>query len=465
MFALSVRYLTGRAAAGQVANREEPEWPPHPDRFFMALVSAWGTRSRDSAERNALAWLETLPPPSLRASGCSHAGKAVSFFVPVNDGKDNLSPERKIVGNKSAGRHKAKRHFPSVIPDEDTVHFIWDADMPTAHRTAIAELCRNVTYLGHSSTLVQAWLADNAPGPNLVPTEDDASMRLRITRTGRLDHLIAAQDESCRPRQGAWCGYGPPQAMCRQPPASNLAGDFLVLHRASGDRLGLASTLALTGAMRDAAMAHATQPPCEILSGHSTDGKPTLRTHVAYVPLADVGHKHADGHLLGLAAILPLGLSPAESEECIQSIAHIRCLTLGHIGAWNLEDAETNGRIALEPQTWIEPSRRWASITPIVLDRFPKKDGDAEETVARACEIVGLPRPIAVMVHPISRHQGVPTSREFPALPTKAGDPRRWHTHAAIIFADDVAGPVLLGAGRFRGYGFFRSLRSTGNTP
>jgi CRISPR-associated protein Csb2 len=462
MFALAVRYLTGRVVATQVNNREEPEWPPHPGRFFMALVSAWGTRGRDSAERNALAWLETLPPPSLRASGCSHAGEAVSFFVPVNDDKGN--PD---------GRHKAERHFPSVVPDEDTVHFIWDADAPVAHRTALAELCRNVTYLGHSSTLVQAWLADKAPEPNLVPAEGNAPMRLRVARAGRLDQLIAdfeatdakGQPSARRPGPGAWCGYAPPQAVRHQPPASDLAGDFLVLRRVSGDRLGLPSTLALIEAMRGAVMANAAQPPNEIISGHAADGKPTRRPHVAYVPLADVGHDHADGHLLGLAAVLPRGLSPADSDDCLRAIARVQHLLLGRLGSWDMEgeEADGEGRIALNAQTWLAPARRWATVTPVVLDRFPKKDGDAEEAVARACELVGLPRPVAVTVHPVSLHLGVPTAREFPALPTKAGASRRWHAHAAVVFGDEVAGPILLGAGRFRGYGFFRPLRTTGN--
>jgi CRISPR-associated protein Csb2 len=431
--------------------------------MFMALVAAWGLRGRDEHEKNALAWLETLPPPALRASGYGKTAETVSFFVPVNDEK----------GNPDA-RRKAERHFPSVVPDEDTVYFIWYADVPNGHRAALAELCRNVTYLGHSSTLVQAWLSDEAPQPTLVPIDGNAPMRLRVAKAGRLDELIAdfeatdaeGRPSARRPGPGAWFGYGPPLTAVRDVLAGDFAGDFLILRRVSGNHLGLVSTLALTGAMRGAAMASSAQPPCEILSGHTADGKPTRRAHVAYVPLADVGHEHADGHLLGIAAILPLGLSPAESEKCVRAIAQVQHLTLGRIGTWDLEGegADGEGRVALNSQTWLAPSRRWASVTPVVLDRFPKKDGDAEESVARACERVGLPRPAAVTVHPVSLHLGVPTAREFPSLPAKEGIPSRWHAHAAIVFADDVAGPVLLGAGRFRGYGFFRPLRSTGGS-
>jgi CRISPR-associated protein Csb2 len=32
------------------------------------------------------------------------------------------------------------------------------------------------------------------------------------------------------------------------------------------------------------------------------------------------------------------------------------------------------------------------------------------------------------------------------------------HSHAVLIFDEDVAGPLLIGAGRFRGYGLCRPL-------
>ena len=41
MFALGVEFLMRRAIMTRFDNREEPEWPPHPDRVFMALVAAW----------------------------------------------------------------------------------------------------------------------------------------------------------------------------------------------------------------------------------------------------------------------------------------------------------------------------------------------------------------------------------------------------------------------------------------
>ena len=84
MLALSVRYLMGWAMVTDPTDRSRPEWPPHPDRVFMALAAAYFEGGRPDAERQTLTWLERQDPPSLRAS--EHAERSpVTAFVPVND--------------------------------------------------------------------------------------------------------------------------------------------------------------------------------------------------------------------------------------------------------------------------------------------------------------------------------------------------------------------------------------------
>jgi CRISPR-associated protein Csb2 len=42
MFAFGLRYLMGWAmAASDGQEKQRVEWPPHPDRIFMALAAAW----------------------------------------------------------------------------------------------------------------------------------------------------------------------------------------------------------------------------------------------------------------------------------------------------------------------------------------------------------------------------------------------------------------------------------------
>jgi len=59
----------------------------------------------------------------------------------------------------------------------------------------------------------------------------------------------------------------------------------------------------------------------------------------------------------------------------------------------------------------------------------------------------------------VSAHLGAPASHQFPRLARKDGSECR-HTHAILIFDRPVVGPVLLGAGRYRGYGLCRPLEA-----
>lgn len=59
MLAIEIELLTGRYAATAHNDRGRGEWPPHPARFYSALVAAFHDNDNaDQAERAALLWLE-----------------------------------------------------------------------------------------------------------------------------------------------------------------------------------------------------------------------------------------------------------------------------------------------------------------------------------------------------------------------------------------------------------------------
>ena len=59
MFAFGIRYLNGWAmAAADGARKVQAEWPPHPDRVFMALAAAWFETGEDPEEGEACAGLK-----------------------------------------------------------------------------------------------------------------------------------------------------------------------------------------------------------------------------------------------------------------------------------------------------------------------------------------------------------------------------------------------------------------------
>lgn len=513
MFSIALRYLNGWAmAAADGKKKEQIEWPPHPDRVFMALAAAWFETGEDALEGEALRWLETQPPPAIVASDAS-LRRIVTSYVPVNDAQTSRkAPASNALGKlKDAGldvlpefRSRQPRAFPTAIPHDPTVHLSWDSTPPDQLREAMASLLAKLTHVGHSASLVQAWITEQVPAANWVATDELAEHRLRVPHAGRLDLLkkacnreavLAYADLISRkqrakgkeknliqatikerfgatpprslptPTSGCWQGYGRPQTVEAPSPSSNLFDPRLLILRLNGRRLPLQATLKLTAALRGALMKRcADQPPPEWFSGHRADGRPSRDAHLALLPLPFVGSEHADGHILGVALALPAGLDTQEAARCLEPFlfdeyglpVRRRVFDGPRLDCGiELENREQPPKTLLASR-WTTSARTWASVTPVALDRhYDGRDKwqRAAEEVKAACQRIGLPRPRAVMLHPVSLLEGAPHAREFPRLTRKSDGGKRDHSHAVLIFDEPVQGPVMLGAGRFRGYG------------
>ena len=489
MFSIAVRYLCGWASAAS-NKKEKPEWPPHPDRLFMALVAAWADTGKDAHEEKCLLFLQRHPNPSLSvsldfelhaATSSTEARMPVPVYVPVNGDRKNMDSLIKLMPSE---RKRDKRHFPAVIPENDTVYFIWpDVELPAEYRDGLENLCAKVGYLGDTSSLVQMWVENNPPPPTLLPTDErHYTLRLRVFRS--LDELKADYERDMqageyRPRTFKWGYYREPQEEKPPMPVSHFA-ELLMLRRTAGPTLDITDTLWLTKTMRDAAISlweRRIGPPVpEWLSGHTAEGERSRREngHLAFIALPNVGHEHADGELKGMALAVPRDVTKEEQTLLLDALfpwneqsgeAQLLELALGRLGVWRLAQ-ETHSfprLVTLRKSVWLGPAKRWATVTPIVLDRYPKKgESQAEEMIVAACERIGLPRPREVVLMPGSLFIGAPPARRFPSLPPKFGKTLDQHTHALLIFDQPVRGPVLLGAGRYRGYGLCRPYRSGG---
>lgn len=462
MITIDVRYLCGWAMASDVSERSRAEWPPHPRRVFLALAAAHFESGADSAERAALEWLEALPPPAMRASQAFHR-EAVTTFVPVNDDiTKKWEDPRPAVEPEPFGRPRQARTFPVAVPHEEVVSFCWAASTREAarHRTALGRLCEKVTSVGQSASLVQMWVCTDAIEANLIPSGNGSSHRLRVPAPGLLCELEERYQRGQRPTLGIFAGYAPPSPTPEEAaPGTVFAPDMALLQKTSGSTIDLENALAITAVLRRAVIAAGPQPSPAYLSGHELDGERSLSPHVAFLAMPDVGHPHADGHLMGVAVALPLCLRPEERRACLRALAAVPRLHLGRLGEWQLEPPELElAPRALRASTWTGPSRRWASVTPVVLHRFPKRPGDAERILSSACEHVDLPPPARVTVAESSLVSGVPLAAAFPPIPSPPPRPRRWHQHAVVEFSEPVRGPLLLGAGRYRGYGLMRPV-------
>lgn len=259
---------------------------------------------------------------------------------------------------------------------------------------------------------------------------------------------------------------------------SDFDSKLLILTKQEGPVLGLESTASLTAALRGLLLQNGEGKP-EWFTGHSAPGQPSTDSHVALFPLPYVGAEHADGHIMGLALAIPRSIPTTERAECLRGRLFgpsgedlEMTLQMGNIGVWTLRREDRSlPPLALRPETWCEASSVWASVTPVVLDRHPKHNHLTERaewrdevaaSIARSCERQNLPTPDLIDVDKTSWHSGAPRSRPgpngMPWLPGKDGSPPRQQVHVLIQFPCNVQGPVLLGAGRFRGYGLCKPL-------
>jgi CRISPR-associated protein Csb2 len=255
MLAIEVELLTGRYAATQHNDRSHAEWPPHPARFFSALVAALHDREPvDEQEQEALRWLEEQPAPQLdvdlEVNEAIGRRKVHPVFVPVNDVtlvgdpeaelretreklaelegseqtskvKAQVKKARKVLEKQEKElaeflesqhappaniskedlkrgtallperRNRQERTFPVVVPQRPSFAFLWPEAEPAEHLEALRRLCDRLTRLGHSSSLVRCNILETSITPTLVP-HGTGEYVLRVVRPGQLMRLEEA---------------------------------------------------------------------------------------------------------------------------------------------------------------------------------------------------------------------------------------------------------------------------------
>jgi CRISPR-associated protein Csb2 len=448
MLALEVEYLVGRVFAGTFRDRSEPEWPPHPSRLYTALAAAYFEADANESERRALEWLERQGPPLIRAGRAGEPLRAVAY-VPTNY----------IGDGPPAIRGKQPRVFAAQGPSEATVHFIWASAEPDPQiATALDALASRTGYLGKAASLIRMCVTDAAPEANWIP-DPSGTHALRVARQGRLAELEGLFTADQRPTAGPQQKYRcTDDKQPRTEAVESVFGEMLVFRKTSGVGLPIEAALTLTDAVRTAILSNAGGggPIPDIINGHGET------PHIAVIGLPFVGTEHADGHLLGFAVVLPRSAGPEDRRAVRAACARLQAKGVhlpGVLGNWTVEVELSPLAQALLPRTWNRASLRWASVTPILLDRFPSKKGPTvEEILRKSCERSGLPEP-EIEHSPYSKVPGVPPVPQFRLL-RKREERARWGVHAELKFPVPVKGPVLLGAGRFFGMGLMKPIET-----
>ena len=506
---LGIRYLTGYCVARDLT-RQQAEWPPHPARIFMAMAAAHFESGADAVEREALLWLEKQPPPRIFASA-GQRRSVVETYVPVNDQHGGIVKRPRQARSFPAVRpdldsvYLCWRNEPES-PVREAIGRICAKVTRVGHSSSLVQL-----WILDPKEPVEA---------NWEPDETKPNQRLRVPESGLLEYLDQAFNgsaieefsrlteelalakgkakaalkkqlkerfgeegpQSSKPLVNNWQGYRDLNRAESAEKGQQWSGpfdpEFIVLNKFEGPVLGLESTLQLTGALRNTLLKACPQPQPEWITGHAADGAPSKHPHVAFFPLPFVGSEHADGHVMGLGMTIPKELvgeiRPREQalRECIGPLffnpdsktqRRLRLWKNDKNGGekaweWKLErELREDAPVALNVATWTGPSKRWASVTPVVLHHYPKKGDseDVERIIREAFKSALFPEPESIQISVASAHIGGGSLRDVPSFPEGEGL-TRYQTHVVVSFAEDVTGPMLVGRGRFRGYGLFR---------
>jgi CRISPR-associated protein Csb2 len=409
---------------------------------------------------------------------------------PYADGKHPETGLKSAWAQIPEHRGKQPRSFPSVSPDDPRVFLRWSApgDDIERYTPALAVLAGRVVRVGHSASLVACSVVDDCPTPTWEPSDRGEDV-LRVPGPDQFRLLLEAFERHheieprvlpCRFQPYARVGEQRQEATARPV----FSDDWIVFRQMSGRRLSQISCVELARAMRGALMTYADDPPPELLSGHTKSREPSEKPHLAIVPLPFVGHDHATGDLLGVALVFPRASDETERQAVLRAIGLWEDkrradkddelvdtppleLTLGRAGVVEVERIEWSVAPlkTLRAESWCRPSHAWVTATPIALDRNPgnlhsrdRAEAEAafdaaERSIATACERIGLPAPSYVQVHPSVPLDGTVKARTYPAFPADPKKNQRVKVHARIEFPVRVAGPVLLGAGRYFGLG------------
>jgi CRISPR-associated protein Csb2 len=417
--------------------RDRASWPPSPDTLFSALVAA--AASLGDACHPALYWLEEQGTPNIEADASPPMVESVRAYCPVAD--------RAMWDSKS---RQARCH--NSIGSPKPVSWSWSIT-DTSQLEALQAIAREVTYVGSSRgpVLVHVSMAETPLAPSALIPMNGGRLRIRGIYPGRLDELEAAFQRGERPKPTIEVPYG----CLADLEIKSRWEQMIPLRRSRGPNLHVGRCVPVAEALRQALMSYLPDGASGSLTGHDAGGAVLEKEHLAIVPLAHVQGSYADGDLLGMGLLLPSGLGDAEYDLLIQALG--RWLAAGgivNIGPvrWTMEIAQDAPQKSLRANRFHGWAREWASVTPIVLDRHPRRRLAIEDVVASMCGDAGLPKPDQVEAAELSLFKGgAQISRVYPGQRDYL---KKSHmAHLRLGWKREVPGPILLGRGRYFGLG------------
>ena len=459
MLAISVEFLhgtfrgdpDGTAVTGGLTRGE---WPPSPARLFAALVAADGTRQASRVtDGHELFWLEGLPPPAIHAQPEPYHQVLQSRFVVAQRGGPTKATHHEYLAREGALQRPGVR----VAPSNPLVVYRWNVEPPAKDTLdSLGRRAARVGYVGASDSPVRVRVATRmpcgSPGEVFVP-DPQGDIHIRVPRPGDvgvLDRMYDAWQErgasatrSQFPALLHWATYWSPGGHDVTDRGEVVA--WLRLHPAvSGRRIS-----AVTALFKDAVLSrhqrmHGETPA--ILHGHgfTSPGYDLAR----YLALPDAGYPRSRGRIHGLALWLPPGSDCVQRQKARDAAVAIDALVGRGIEARVEPRGDEERPWAANPRRWRGPSPTWVTAFPVVHER---RGVPGLSEAVRWFRHAGLPDPIAFRS---LRTPLLPGAVDLaPVEVNRPGRPALPYSHAEFHFAEPIMGPVVVGAGRQRGFG------------
>lgn len=453
--ALHVRLRHGRYDAGGM-QPSSPEWPPHPARVFCALVAS----AQSNEDWDVLRWLEHSDSPQVWADASVTQTRTDSYVV---------TNQVQTGGGSQGwpGRTNGARSRTSVTPAGETFVLVWpDTAVPPEALTRLRRMTLRVPYVGRSTSQAEVTAEPVLPNERpewtrWVPSHIQAgrAVDLRVPYPGYVDALREVYDLGGR----AWeVARAVPYAaqleeqLISEPSRSPWDDLMIWGFNRPTTRIGGDQLLRLTSVLRKAVLRHIEMDVPAQVSGHGADD----RTHVAFLALPDVGHEHADGHLMGVALALPRDMPADEWKRLVKAVIGEKQLTW--LAPWpgrqvGLRYGTDLRRHVLRVETWrglAQGSRSWVTATPMVTDGLMRARRSVEDLVAKSLARVGCPEPVELEVSSAPLIGGAVWRPRRETLPH--GRPtNRPMVHVRVRFEQPFVGPLVAGSMRYLGLGLF----------
>jgi len=470
-------------------DNSEPEWPPSPLRVFQAFVSAAATRWREAQFRDyaapSLYWLERQNAPSVVAPVGEPAGMKYRLYVPDNTG-DKAAVSWSRGDTTKIIKRTEKDVRPTHLRNGASVHYLFPlAGDSCPHFDILVAAARSITHLGWGVDMV----AGNAsiiseeeeaklPGERWRSTEDTSTDGYRVPIEGTLDALMekhAAFLDRIGPE-----GFNPvpPLSVFRvigylrtTEPAQRPFAAFSIL---KPDASGLRSfdttrrTRDVAGMVRhavaDTALRHgwSNEQINVFVHGKTPDGERPASGEKSpdrflYLPLPTINH--ALGRVESIRRVLI-----AAPAHCREQIAWVRRALAGE--ELKIGNGATAALVTiLAGSDWVlrqyvGEATTWSTVTPVILPRHEGYEPDqAGKSLRMAFEQAGYESELISQTElewrGVGFRAGVDLASRYLPPDNLSHKPRY---HVRVRFPHAIRGPLVVGSGRFRGFGLFAAM-------